>query len=91
MIILHFIVKLIILAFTLLETVAQSIVNCFNRSISLLGRLIVAFTPVVVYNIIDSSYNVTPRLIIFIMGVINTCLNLISSLSLETLMQSLGI
>lgn len=88
-----FILKLLIYIVMLLIEGLQSAIfftyNLLNGILSRLEKLIVLFAPVVVYNIIDNLYNITPKITLYIMGVFQQCLSLLSSGTLTQLIETL--
>ena len=61
-----------------LESLIYFSLNRLEKSLNYLGKLIVLFLPVIVYNILDNLYHITPRLVIEIMGLFELCLSLLS-------------
>lgn len=79
--VLVFIVKLFLLCFYLLEDLAFYVSRSLDKIIQKTAKLLLFVVPIIVYNIIDNVYSITPKLTIYIMGVVNICLNFMSTVT----------
>lgn len=76
--VLGFIIKVITLIYLLLEEVVYYLIKRIDKTIALLGKAIALILPVMIYSVVDNMYNLTPKLTIYVMGLVNTCLNLLN-------------
>lgn len=77
--VLGFILKICTLIFLLLETIVYYLLNRLDKTVIFIGKALALIAPMAIYNIIDHMYNITPKLTIYIMGLVNICQNLLSS------------
>ncbi len=89
----NFIVTLIKIVYLILRGIYHLIdwfldlgVRAAEKVCSFALRVLTMFAPVIIYNILDASYNLTPRIVLAIIGAVRSCLSLLSS---ETLTQLL--
>lgn len=86
---LKLLVFIVLLVFETLQDIAILLYRSANYIILKIEKLIVLFAPVVVYNIIDNLYNITPKITMYAIGVFQQCLSLLSSETLTQLIETL--
>lgn len=70
--------KILIIIFLFIESLVVSILKGLDNSVKWSGKVLMTIAPIAVYNILDHLYLITPKLTLYIIGLVNTWKNLLS-------------
>ena len=62
-----------------ITSLMEFIIRMINKTFIIAEKVILLFIPIVIYSLVDHQYNITPRITLYIMGVIQQCLNFMST------------